>query len=60
MKRSRLFPIQCVHVLGSSVAEHNRRIVGGDGVPLSVKANGDKILEVNNPLRLMVAETDPD
>ena len=60
VNRLRLFPVKGVNILGPGVTKHNRRIVGGDRKPLSEKARGGKILEVHNPLRLVVAQPNPD
>jgi hypothetical protein len=47
VNRLRLFPVESVNILGPGVAEHDRRIVGGDRKPSSVVAYGDNILEVH-------------
>ena len=60
VNRLRLFPVKGVNILGSGVAKHDRRIVGGDRKPCSVIAHGLKILEVQNPFRFMVTEPNPD
>src|SRR5271166_3897399 len=58
--RLRLFPVEGVDILGSSVAEQQRRIVRRKSQPTTPEAGKDKILQVHRSFSLAVAEANPD